>query len=420
MPIIDVARQAPNSAFHSSPIIAGVFNTEAFSPSAVFAREQNMRAVLDAVPSSIINLLSAENDNPETLVLTFNIPPAGAVLDPASYVLTALDGGVPLIVTDVILGEPAPGDIYPTTVRLMLAYQGTNGKLYCVDVSGITGPNGETLGVSTKTFMAIALLPAVVSASGKGQGVTVEFNEPIDPDTLGDPADWSVNPLAAGAHVSVINVALLADNKTAILTTLPDLTTVETYRVTAPATIADPMGNVINPEGRTADFLVPRNIEPESAIAWAATADGALLDVGAGFFELVPWGPKVSPDALDQLVWISLFSDRRADSDDELPDKGGDPVYQGGWWADTYTGDPFGSKLWLLTRSPVNATTLLKVKQYAEDALSWMVGSGIAARVDAIAERQDLGRIALKVIITKRDGKKEALNYPDLWSAFVT
>jgi phage gp46-like protein len=419
MAIIDIARPSPNKAFNSAAAIAGVSNVEGFMPMAVFAREQFMRAVVDAVPSLIINLLSVENNSPEILLLTFSMPPAGAVLNPVSYMLISLDGGVPLVVTDVVLGEPAPGEIYPTTVRLMLAYQGTNGKIYRVDVSGITGPNGETLGIYSKTFTALAMLPAVVSASGKGQGVTVEFNEPIDPDTLGDPADWSVNPLAAGAHVSVINVALLADNKTAILTTLPDMTTVETYRVTAPVTIADPMENMIDPEGRIADFLVPRNIEPESATAWAATGDGALLDVGAGFLELVPWGPKVSPDALDQLVWISLFSDRRADPDDELPDKGGDPVYRGGWWADTYTGDLFGSKLWLLARSPVNATTLLKVKQYAEDALSWMVGSGIAARVDAIAERQDLGRIALKVIITKRDSKKEALNYPDLWSAFV-
>jgi len=211
--------------------------------------------------------------------------------------------------------------------------------------------------------------------------------------------------------------ASLPGNQAAVLTTLPDLTTVESYRVTAPATIADPMGNVI--AGRTSDFLAPRNVEPESATAWAATGDGGLVDVGAGWFELVPWSPALPCVALDQLVWVSLFSDRRADGDDDLPDTGGDPVYRGGWWADSYSNDQFGSKLWLLARSPVNPITLMQVQQYAAEALAWMVDAGLAARVDVAAERQDLGRIALQVVITKRDGTNEAVAYPDLWSAFA-
>lgn len=260
---------------------------------------------------------------------------------------------------------------------------------------------------------------AIEDASGKGCAVTVTFNVPIAPGTLGAPGDWSVTPLAAGVHVVVTSVVLQAGNRVAVLTTLPEMTTVESYRVTAPSTIRDGDGRLIDPSGRTADFVVPRKGEPESATAWAATADGDLLDVGAGFLELVPWGPTVPPVALEQLVWISLFSDRRAGTDDELPDRGGDPVYRGGWWADTYTGDAFGSKLWLLARSPVNATTLLKVRQYAEEALAWMVDAGIAARVDVAAERQDLGRVALKVVVSKTDGGQEAVAYPDLWSAFA-
>jgi phage gp46-like protein len=368
----------------------------------------------DTEPPLTIDLISVTSDGPLALVLTFDVPPAGAVLDPASYVLTALDGGVPLVVASVALGTPGPGEVFPKTARLALAHQGTNGKTYSVIVTGVTGPEGEALASNQMPFVAVATRPALVSASGAGQGVTVAFNEPIAPATLGAPAIWAVAPLAAGAHVTVTNVALLAGNQVAVLTTLPDLTTVESYRVTAPATLADPMGNTI--AGRNADFLAPRNVEPESAAAWAATGDGGLFDVGAGWFELVPWSPTRLPVALDQLVWISLFSDRRADPDDELPDHGGDPVYRGGWWADTYSGGSFGSKLWLLARSPVNATTLLKVRQYAAEALAWMVDAGLAARVDATAERQDLGRVALRVVITKRDGMNEAVAYPDLWS----
>ena len=414
-----IARQSPTAAFIASAVYADAPGASAFQATALFAQEQGSRAVLDTVPPSMIDLVSAANDGSTTLVLAFSMPPAGAVLDPASYVMTALDGGVALAIASIVLGAPAPGETYPTTARLALVHQGTNGKTYRVDVAGVTGPDGEALGVSTRTFVAVATRPALVSAAGAGQGVMVAFNEPINPATLGAPAAWTVNPLAAGAHVAVTNVALLAGNQAAVLTTLPNLTTVESYRVTAPATIADPMGNLIDPAGRTADFLAPRVVEPESATAWAATGDGGLLDVGAGWLELVPWGPNVPPVALDQLVWISLFSDRRAGPDDELPDRGGDPVYRGGWWADTYSKDQFGSKLWLLARSPVNPTTLLKVRQYAAEALAWMVDAGIAARVDATAERQGLGRVALRVVVTKRDGTKEAVAYPDLWSAFL-
>lgn len=260
---------------------------------------------------------------------------------------------------------------------------------------------------------------AIENASGKGCAVTVTFNAPIDPGTLGGPGDWSVTPLAAGVHVVLTSIVLKAGNRVAVLTTLPEMTTVESYRVTAPSTLRDGDGRLIDTAGRAADFVVPRKGEPESATAWAATADGDLLDVGAGFLELVPWGPTVQPVALDQLVWISLFSDRRAGPDDELPDRGGDPVYRGGWWADTYTGDAFGSRLWLLARSPVNATMLLKVRQHAEEALAWMVEAGIATRIDVAVERQDLGRVGLKVVVSKTDGTKEAVMYPDLWSAFA-
>ncbi len=49
-------------------------------------------------------------------------------------------------------------------------------------------------------------------------------------------------------------------------------------------------------------------------------------------------------DGLVTLVLICLFTDSRADADDEIPDGSGDPR---GWPGDTFSDYQWGSKLWL-------------------------------------------------------------------------
>src|SRR5690606_37822179 len=52
-------------------------------------------------------------------------------------------------------------------------------------------------------------------------------------------------------------------------------------------------------------------------------------------------------DGLESLVYMLLFTDRRADPGDDIPDGTDDPR---GWWGETFDYG-FGSKLWLLQRS---------------------------------------------------------------------
>jgi len=51
-------------------------------------------------------------------------------------------------------------------------------------------------------------------------------------------------------------------------------------------------------------------------------------------------------DSLTTTVLLCLFTDRRAEVSDSLPDGGHD---QRGWWADSYRARPVGSRLWLLS-----------------------------------------------------------------------
>jgi phage gp46-like protein len=56
---------------------------------------------------------------------------------------------------------------------------------------------------------------------------------------------------------------------------------------------------------------------------------------------------------------------------------------EGGWWADAFRTDAFksGSKLWSLQWAPVDNNTLMMAKQYATEALSYLLSWGIVSKL---------------------------------------
>ena len=121
---------------------------------------------------------------------------------------------------------------------------------------------------------------------------------------------------------------------------------------------------------------------------------------------------------LQTSILISLFSDRRARADDVLPGEGGD---RRGWWADAYPqieGDQIGSRLWLLSREKEIAETLRRAKEYADEALAWLVIDGIAARVEVTTSVPRRGVLGLAIAVHKLDGNIENFQYEFLWGAF--
>lgn len=129
-------------------------------------------------------------------------------------------------------------------------------------------------------------------------------------------------------------------------------------------------------------------------------------------------GALASETGLRSAVVISLFTDRRAEVDDLLPDGSGD---RRGWWGDLVapvtapTGQPWlsGSRLWLLSREKQTAITAHRAETYAAEALAWMTHSGVASAVGVTARWQDRGWLALQVAITRADG--EAETYDLIW-----
>lgn len=129
-------------------------------------------------------------------------------------------------------------------------------------------------------------------------------------------------------------------------------------------------------------------------------------------------GPGLAEDeGLTTAVVLSLFSDARAQAGDVLPDGGTD---RRGWWGDAFAdepGDRFGSRLWLLHREKQLAQVLPRAKQYAEEALRWLVEDGIASSVAVITEFTRPGVLGMGVEIRRALQAPVAYRFESSWNA---
>ncbi len=135
-------------------------------------------------------------------------------------------------------------------------------------------------------------------------------------------------------------------------------------------------------------------------------------------------GDLTGDAGLETAIIISIFSDRRASSEDDLPDSQNPD--RRGWWGDLTTEstsmgqDQIGSKLWLLERSKTTPETLARAKLYIEESLQWLINDGVAVKVEVEVERQGVvgsDVLAFSVKIYKSDGEEETFNFTDQWTA---
>lgn len=128
-------------------------------------------------------------------------------------------------------------------------------------------------------------------------------------------------------------------------------------------------------------------------------------------------GALTSGEDLVTSVLISLFTDRRAQPSDIIPDG---TTNRRGWWADIGTDgnlDEWGSRLWLLDRSKSpTAAVLNNAVTYCQEALAWMITDGVAAKVDVQASWNTSTFLALLVTIYKTDGTNMSLKFQLLWN----
>lgn len=98
--------------------------------------------------------------------------------------------------------------------------------------------------------------------------------------------------------------------------------------------------------------------------------------------DLVRDGTRFAEDGgLATAVALSLFTNRRAEAGDELPDGSRD---RQGYWGDAIAqvpGDRYGSRLYQLRRAKRTTETLVRAREYALEALAWALEDGVAADI---------------------------------------
>ncbi|MDE2104746.1 MAG: phage GP46 family protein [Patescibacteria group bacterium] len=120
-----------------------------------------------------------------------------------------------------------------------------------------------------------------------------------------------------------------------------------------------------------------------------------------------------SGNDLETAVLLSLFTDRLANPDDEIPDGTSD---RRGWWGDLAEASPIGSRLWLLDRAKLTQETAARARDYALEALQWLIDDGVVASVDVATQITFPAMLGLQVVLRRQDGTRLALNYSWAWT----
>lgn len=112
-------------------------------------------------------------------------------------------------------------------------------------------------------------------------------------------------------------------------------------------------------------------------------------------------------------VFISLFTDKRADDSDKLPNN---QVDKRGWWSD----NNIGSKLWLIEREKLLNEAKTKAEQYSKEALQWLVDEGIAETIltEATLVRGETA-LTLSIRIIQKSGEPIYFKYYYNWEAQI-
>jgi phage gp46-like protein len=146
----------------------------------------------------------------------------------------------------------------------------------------------------------------------------------------------------------------------------------------------------------------------------------AIIPTGIGQlprFDCLLESPGLAADyGLETAVIISLFTDRRAEPGDTIPD-GTD--HRRGWWGDAFPdadGDLIGSRLWLLSREKQLQSVVNLARGYALEALQWLVDDGVARRVEVDAEIVRTGVLGLDIHIYRASEAAAQYRFSLFWA----
>lgn len=142
---------------------------------------------------------------------------------------------------------------------------------------------------------------------------------------------------------------------------------------------------------------------------------------------LLPNGLLDEREELCNYVKVALMTDMLSDVSEIRPDPDSDD--RRGWWADYQAkiiwpgATAIGCKNWLLTRAKINDSpsmegpTVMRAETYTREALQPLLAMKMCTHIDVRAERVDVDRIDVGIVIYRGDLPEVALLFQDLWNA---
>lgn len=137
---------------------------------------------------------------------------------------------------------------------------------------------------------------------------------------------------------------------------------------------------------------------------WNAEQLGGDWQIGSG--------DLVAGDDLQTAIFISLFTDRQARSDDDY-----DGTDRKGWWGDTDADYPIGSRIWLLRRQRLSAKVATRAVAYAKEALQWLIDDGVVASVSINTQIVYPSRLNMAITYQKPDLTSTTVQYFWVWES---
>ncbi|ARF52792.1 phage GP46 family protein [Pantoea stewartii] len=121
-------------------------------------------------------------------------------------------------------------------------------------------------------------------------------------------------------------------------------------------------------------------------------------------------GDLDSGSDVDTAVYISLFSDRQARSDDSI-----DGDDRKGWWGDLDADYQIGSRIWLLRRQRLTTTVANSAASYAKEALQWLIDDGVLDSVSVSTQIVYPRSLFMTITCQKPDGTSTSAKYGWVW-----
>jgi phage gp46-like protein len=136
---------------------------------------------------------------------------------------------------------------------------------------------------------------------------------------------------------------------------------------------------------------------------------------------VIEGGVIKAEQSFNTALYLSLLTDARADDDETVPT--GSNSFRArnrrGWWGNAFLlglgAGEYGSRLWLYKRSKLTARVLEELKVACEEALQWLIDTGVAVAVDVEVSVRFAGRVDILITITRNS--ETPVQYSFVWDA---